>query len=103
MTSPAICTSSGDVKWKRQCLILTLQLGSQTLFGASRPTYRKDKRAKTFSTMVKRRRFQSPWMEISVRWLTVVKCGKLAGMACVLSRWNIVDQASQWRSVRASC
>ena len=31
MTSAALCASSVIVKWRRQCLLLTLQLGSQTL------------------------------------------------------------------------
>ena len=31
MTSAALCASSVIVKWRRQCLLLTLQLGSQML------------------------------------------------------------------------
>ena len=31
MTSAALCASSVIVKWRRQCLLLTLQFGSQTL------------------------------------------------------------------------
>ena len=31
MTSAALCASSVIVKWRRQCLLLTLQLGTQTL------------------------------------------------------------------------
>ena len=32
ITSAALCASSVTVKWRRQCLLLTLQLGRQTLY-----------------------------------------------------------------------